>query len=78
MKRLIIFLVRKKLGLKKYQNFRFVGQKSSENYYYFDKDSIRKVIVFDENLTNDIFSSVSLNWLLDDNCKITTEGHFEA
>lgn len=73
MRRLIIFLVRKRLRLKKYQPFRFVGQKNSKNYYYFDKDSIRKVIAFDGH---DVFSSVSLNWLLDDNCKITTEGHF--
>ena len=34
MKRLIIFLVRKKLGLKKGEHFRFANQASRYNTYY--------------------------------------------
>ena len=58
-------MVRKRLGLKKYQHFQFDNQKSDATYFFSDacvmKDTgktIRK-------------STVSLNWLLDDNCKIT-------
>lgn len=79
MKRLIIFLVRKRLGLKKFEYFQFVGQKT-DNVYYFSKKGVIKMIP-----TNDTFylyakdlkgrykvmpSSVSFNWLLDDECKI--------
>ena len=69
MKRLIIFLVRKKLGLKKGEHFRFVNQSSPYNSYYFTDDAVMKH--FGRwKYTDDIKSSVSLNWLLDDECKI--------
>ena len=42
MTRLIIFLIRKKLGLKKYEHFRFTNQKDKQNYYYFTETSIIK------------------------------------
>ena len=42
MKRLIIFLVRKKLGLKKGEHFRFVNQSSPYNTYYFTDDAVMK------------------------------------
>ena len=64
MKRLIIFLVRKKLGLKKYQEFQFVNQKTNARYF-FTSDSVMKM--HDSRLDK---SSVSLNWLLDDECQI--------
>lgn len=66
-KRFVIFLVRKKLGLKKGEFFRFSNQKS-DAIYYFKDDCITKVDLFygkDERL-----SSVSLNWLLSDECEI--------
>lgn len=66
MKRLVIYLIRKRLGVRKYQHFRFKNQKSRKEYYWFTEDAVMK------RLSNmDIRpSSVSLNWLLDDECEI--------
>lgn len=64
MKRLILFLVRKKLGLKKYEPFKFANQKTNATYYFTPVEIIKedgKIICS---------SSVSLNWLLDDRCVI--------
>ena len=69
MKRLIIFLVRKKLGLKKGEYFRFVNQSSPYNTYYFTDDAVMKHFGRWKG-SDDVKSSVSLNWLLDDECKI--------
>lgn len=69
MKRLIIFLVRKRLGLKKGEHFQFTNQASPYNYYYFTDDAVMKhTLHFGEYK-----SGVSLNWLLDDKCEITKE-----
>lgn len=63
MKKLILFLVRKRLGLKTHEYFQFKGQKSSA-VYYFGEDAIYKVEgAYIKR------SSVSLNWLLSDECK---------
>ena len=69
MKRLIIFLVRKKLGLKKGEHFRFANQASRYNTYYFTDDAVMKHFGRWKG-SDDVKSSVSLNWLLDDECKI--------
>ena len=69
MKRLIIFLVRKKLGLKKGEHFRFVNQSSPSTTYYFTDDAVMKHFGRWKG-SDDVKSSVSLNWLLDDECKI--------
>ena len=66
MKRLIIFLIRLRLGLKKGEHFRFANQSSPYNTYYFTGDAVMK----HTKHFNDHKSSVSLNWLLDDDCKI--------
>jgi hypothetical protein len=66
MRNLIIFLIRKRLGLKKFEQFQFVGQKS-DAVYYFTESSIMKKNV---NGTYQA-SNVSLNWLLHDDCEIT-------
>lgn len=66
MKRFILFLIRTRLGLKKGQRFRFVGQKSKVEYYFFTKDAVMKRTSHGEIVQ----SSVSLNWLLDDACEI--------
>ena len=63
-KRIVIFLVRKKLGLKKFQEFRFVGQKSNATYW-FTEIKVKKCW---KGVVTD--SSVSLNWLLNDECEI--------
>lgn len=63
-KRLIIFLVRRRLGLKKYEKFQFTNQKSNAVYFFTSEGVIkswRGVYTF---------SGVSLNWLLDDDCEI--------
>ena len=69
MKHLIIFLVRKKLGLKKGEHFRFVNQSSPYNTYYFTDDAVMKHFGRWKG-SDDVKSSVSLNWLLDDECEI--------
>lgn len=64
MKRLILFLVRKKLGLKKYEPFKFANQKTSATYYFTPVEIIKEHDKIVES------SGVSLNWLLDDRCVI--------
>ena len=66
LKRIIIFLIRKRLGLKKEQPFRFSNQRLKEEYYYFTSDAVMKRNVHGE----EEYSTVSLNWLLDDKCEI--------
>lgn len=70
MKRLIIFLVRKRLGLKKFETFRFDNQKSSTDMYHFTEDEVIKRYVDNKGRVISEPSSVSLNWLLDENCKV--------
>ena len=64
MRKLVIFLIRKKLGLKKYEKFRFTNQKS-DAVYYFTEGNLMK---FWRNQT--MLSGVSVNWLLDKDCEI--------
>ena len=64
MRRFIIFLIRKRLGLKKYEIFRFVNQKSNA-LYYFTGNAVIKYWRGQRTL-----SGVSINWLLDENCEI--------
>ena len=68
MRWLIILLIRKKLGLRKYQRFRFKNQKSTTDYYFFTREHVMKA------RDNGCFytSSVSLNWLLSSDCVIDT------
>ena len=66
MKRIIVFLIRKRLGLKKEQPFIFSNQRLKEEYYYFTKDMIMKHTFYG----SDRPSNVSLKWLLDDKCEI--------
>ena len=66
LRRLILFLVRKKLGVRKYEGFQFINQKSPDNIYFFTDDNIIKSM--GDNRSRP--SSVSLNWLLNDKCEI--------
>lgn len=71
-KKLIVFLVRKRLGIDKYELFHFANQKSSNAVYFFADDGLWKTWW---SRGSDMFdyavkSTVSLNWLLDDDCKI--------
>ena len=63
-KRLVIFLVRTKLKLKKFEQFTFNNQKT-ENIYYFATYKLMKI----ENGIH-YKAGVSLNWLLSDDCEI--------
>lgn len=66
-KKLVIFLIRKRLGLKKGEHFKFANQVSKNNTYYFTDDAVMKHI---PGFVTDYKSSVSLNWLLNDECEI--------
>lgn len=67
-RRFILFLVRRQLGVKKYTYFRFVGQKSDAVYYFTPSDILKRENVFGKIRIRQ--SSVSLNWLLNPNCEI--------
>jgi hypothetical protein len=69
MKWLILFLTRKRLGLRKNQSFRFKNQKSATEYYWFTSDAVMKMC-YDGEVKP---SSVSLNWLLSGDCVIVTD-----
>lgn len=72
MNKLILFLIRKKLHLKKWQKFRFENQRSRNDYYYFGNKKLIKVQYCNKHIKHPlrIPSDVSLNWLLDKKCKI--------
>lgn len=65
--RLIIFLIRRRLHLKKFEYFKFTNQKSND-IYYFDDWGLAKI---ENGETGCIrVSSVSFNWLIDVRCEI--------
>ena len=64
MRKIVIFLIRKRFGLRKYEKFQFVNQKSNA-VYYFTGDNVMK-----QWRNQTMLSGVSLNWLLDKDCKI--------
>ena len=66
MKKLILFLIRKRLHLKKYELFTFEGQKSKTQYYFTNDGLIRVWIISGKTEK----SNVKLNWILSDECKI--------
>ena len=67
--RLIVFLIRRRLRLKKYQRFRFKNQKT-DNVYYFTEYRLIKIPEDKRPISRAEKSLVSLNWLLDDRCEI--------
>lgn len=68
-KRLIVFLIRHRLRLKKYQRFRFANQKT-DNVYYFTADRLVKIPETSGILSRREKSLVSLNWLISDECEV--------
>lgn len=62
--KLIIFLIRRKLHLKKGERFQFGNQKS-DSVYWFTEDTLMKM-----EYGRRYESNVSLNWLLNPDCKI--------
>lgn len=69
MRRLIIYLIRKHLGLKKFENFKFVGQKSDAVYYFTESNVMKRM-----SNGKTMLSGVSVNWLLDNECEIGIVG----
>lgn len=69
--RLILFLLRRKLGLKKHEEFQFTNQRSTRDYYFFgDKCLVKYEYDEQKGMFELKKSSVSLTWLLDPECKI--------
>ena len=68
----ILFLIRKRLGLKKFESFQYENQKDKEVWYFMGSTEIFKVYPDPESELGSsvVRSNVSLNWLLDDRCKI--------
>jgi hypothetical protein len=64
MRRFVIFLIRKKFGLKKYEKFKFANQKTNA-VYYFTENSIMK-----QTARHTELSGVSVNWILSNDCVI--------
>lgn len=71
-RKIVLFLVRKKLKVDKYVLFRFPDQLSTNAVYFFDDTGLKKTWLSkgEQILESGVRSNVSLNWLLDDNCKI--------
>ena len=72
--RLIIFLIRRKLGVKQYQRFRFTNQKAPDIYYFSDCQLV-KILGDDIGFIDIQRSGVSLNWLLPEDCEIECLSH---
>lgn len=69
MKKIIIFLIRKRLGLKKYQYFKFTNQKT-QDMYSFTNTRLVKTIMKNGRRVKAVPSGASLNWLLNSECKV--------
>ena len=65
MNRLILFLIRCKFGLKKFERFRFTNQKTKDIYFFANWGLYK----YGEDVVPEL-SHVSLSWLLDNDCKI--------
>lgn len=64
MRQFVIFLIRTKLDLRKYERFKFVGQKSDAVYYFTESNLMKRW------RGQTMLSGVSINWLLDNECKV--------
>lgn len=74
MNRLILWLIKRRFKLKWYENFRFTNQKTAD-IYWFEKCGLYKT-EYRTTRSGKVqpvaigLSGVSLNWLLDKDCKI--------
>lgn len=64
MNRLILYLIRKKLGVKKFEQFRFINQNDPATFFFSNTRLIKNTGTYIAN------AGVSLNWLLSDRCKV--------
>lgn len=62
--RLILFLIRLRLGVRKYEPFRFSNQKENNEYMFTDYNLLKYNTHFVKK------SDVSLNWLISKECKV--------
>lgn len=69
MKRLILFLIRRKLGLAKYQIFQYTNQRSN-SIYFINETGIWKFWTDSHGRSKFEKSHVSVNWVLSDGCEI--------
>ena len=67
--RLIVFLIRHRLKLKRYQRFRFANQKT-DNVYYFTEYRLIKIPEDKRPISRAEKSLVSLNWLISHECEV--------
>lgn len=67
LKRLIIFLVRKYMGVGKWDDFYFVNQRVKDDRYYFNDTCLMKYCSSTKTLRR---AHVSLNHLLSSDCEI--------
>lgn len=67
MKRLIIFLISRRLGLKFGEQFRFTNQKSDDIYWFSPLGYLLKA---NPKYPVPLESGVSINWLLSDKCEV--------
>lgn len=67
----IIFLIRRKLGLKKGERFQFANQKSEHDRYYFTSTNLIKEC-FDPRKSSywERWANVKLNYIVSDKCEI--------
>lgn len=63
-RRFVIFMIRKRMGLKKFERFMFKGQKQPGVYHFTEEKLIKDL---GDRLED---SGASLNWLLDPECEI--------
>ena len=77
LKKLIVYLIRRRLGLKLGERFQFTNQHSICEYYYFTDSALMKIRILDGTSIHTP-SGVSLNWLLSDKCEIRRGGENEC
>lgn len=68
MDKLVIFLLRLRLGVKIGQHFQFTNQRADNEFYFFTDTALMKIHKGKNEYIRP--SSVSLNWLLSDACEI--------
>lgn len=73
-KRLVIFLIRKKLGVKKWDAFYFPNQRNKHDRYYFNDTCLMKYSSTAKTLYK---SSVSMNHLLSKECDVVVDNEFD-
>ena len=68
MNKLILLLLRKKLGVKKFEKFNFANQNNKNEVYYFGDEDLMKYNENPKLKSKPTKSKVSLKFLLSDEC----------